>query len=68
MSADPWFARLFDGLNDGKVSVASARLAGMRDYLTVPHSHTFMMRSDLVVRQVLAFLRDGRFARDRPSS
>ena len=67
-SADPWFAALFDGPNDGKVSVASARLAGMRDFLTVPRSHTFMMRSDLVVREVLAFLRHGRFEANSRSS
>jgi pimeloyl-ACP methyl ester carboxylesterase len=68
LSAEPWFAGSFDGPNDGKVAVASARLAGMRDFLTVPRSHTFMMRSDVVIRQVLAFLREGRFEGDRASS
>jgi hypothetical protein len=60
-SIDPWFARVLPGPDDGKVSVASTRLAEMRDFMTVPYSHTFIARRAAVARQVLAFLADGRF-------
>ena len=50
------------GPNDGKVSVASARLPEMQDFLAVDESHTFMLTDSLVIEQVIAFLADGRFA------
>jgi len=62
-SHEPWFAGYFHGPNDGKVSVASARLDGMSDFITVDASHTFMMESRQVQDQVAAFLADGRFRR-----
>jgi hypothetical protein len=62
-SHEPWFARYFHGPNDGKVSVESARLDGMTDFITVDASHTFMMNSPTVRDQVAAFLADGRFRR-----
>jgi triacylglycerol lipase len=49
--------------HDGTVSVASTRLAGMSDHLVVPHTHTFIMNSADVARQIDAFLRLGRFER-----
>ncbi len=49
------------GPNDGKVSVASARLDEMQDFLTVDESHTFMLADSQVFQQVVAFLADGRF-------
>ena len=63
VSLEPWFAAWLPGPNDGKVTVARARLAGMRDFLTVPHGHTFIMNGRDVAAQTIAFLRAGRFAR-----
>jgi len=57
----PGATSVLGGPSDGTVSVASARLDGMRDFLEVPESHTFIMRSDAVAEQVRAFLADGRF-------
>ena len=62
-SREPWFARYFRGPNDGKVSVESAKLNGMSDFITVDASHTFMMTSPEVQDQVAAFLTSGRFRR-----
>lgn len=49
------------GRYDGKVSVASTALDGMKAQLVVPSAHTFIMNSPAVIRQVKAFLRNGAF-------
>lgn len=60
-SLDPWFSSVIQGADDGKVSVESTRLAEMRDFITVPHSHAFMAGSDEVYKQVSSFLTLGVF-------
>jgi pimeloyl-ACP methyl ester carboxylesterase len=62
-SINPLGAVLIDGADDGTVSVASTRLTGMRDWIEVPVSHTFIMRNREVARQTIEFLRAGSFAR-----
>lgn len=47
--------------NDGTVSVESARLEGMKDFIVVRHTHSFIMRSDRVIRQTIYFLQNGIF-------
>ena len=47
--------------NDGKVTVDSTRLDEMTDHLTLPVTHSFMMRNRKVVASTLGFLREGRF-------
>lgn len=65
-SVNPLGSAVLPEPNDGTVSVASTRVEGMTDFITVDASHTFIMRSDEVARQVIAFLRDGRFERSAP--
>ncbi len=60
-SSDPWFSWLIPGEDDGKVSVARARLDEMTDFLVVKEGHTFIMQKDAVIEQVQAFLQQGRF-------
>ena len=50
--------------NDGRVSVASAKLAGMADCIIVRVSHTGLPRHAAVIEQTITFLRNGRFHSD----
>lgn len=63
-SSDPWFSGSIPGDDDGKVSTASAKLDGMKDYLEVPRGHTLMMRDAEVIRQAIHFLKNERFLHD----
>jgi triacylglycerol lipase len=49
--------------NDGKVSVASTRLAGGREHVVLPSGHTWMGWRRDTISHVKSFLRTGAFAR-----
>lgn len=59
--ANPIFSRWIEGENDGKVGVARTALAGMSDFLVVDRGHTWLAWQPVVIRQVQAFLAEGRF-------
>lgn len=60
-SFEPWFSALIPGEDDGKVSVEKTKLDEMTDFLVVEYGHTFIMNKPDVIRQVVFFLRNGRF-------
>src|SRR5262249_13624832 len=63
-----FFAPYLPGANDGKVTVASAELEGMKDFRVIAANHTFMPRDREAIRQTIAFLEHGAFlpARAKP--
>jgi len=63
-SSDPWFSPVIPGEDDGKVSVESAKLNEMSDFITVHNGHTFIMLDQQVISQVLYFLEHGRFSKE----
>lgn len=50
------------GDDDGKVSIESAKVGGMTDFIVVPHSHPFIMTADDVIMETLTFLQNGSFS------
>lgn len=58
---DPVSSYIIHSPNDGKVSVESTKLEGMRDHITLSASHTFFPFNKTAHEQVLAFIKNGQF-------
>ena len=63
-SINLFMSRMIAGADDGTVSVESTKLEGMRDHLEMEVTHTFMMRNDKVIEQVIHYLQTGKFKRE----
>ncbi len=62
-SLNPVFSGVLPGDDDGKVSVDSTMLAGMKEHKVLNVTHTFMMRNTEVMQEVLGFLKQGHFSK-----
>jgi hypothetical protein len=60
-SINPVLSQALPNPDDGKVSVQSTRVEGMKDFIEVRHSHPMIMRADEVIRQTILFLQTGQF-------
>lgn len=60
-SHNPLFSKWLPGPDDGKVSVQSTKLEGMKEHLVVHHTHTWMMWRKEVLNAILRFVQTGSF-------
>ena len=60
-SLNPILSALLPSEDDGKVTVNRTKLVGMKDHITMPVTHPFMMKNKQVIRQVKNFLVSGLF-------
>ncbi|MBW4538999.1 MAG: alpha/beta fold hydrolase [Myxacorys chilensis ATA2-1-KO14] len=58
---NPFSSFIFISANDGKVSVDRAKVEGMKDFLIVRRSHTFLMNDKDVLEQACFFFQNGCF-------
>lgn len=63
-TVNPFLSLMIPGKDDGKVSVESAKLQGMKDFLVVHKTHPFIMNDKKVLKQITAFLKNGVFDRE----
>ncbi|MDP7422426.1 MAG: hypothetical protein QGH40_11130 [bacterium] len=52
---------VFDVPNDGKVAVSAARLEGMKDFIVINRSHTFLMNTEDTFELTRRFIETGSF-------
>lgn len=64
-SVNPILSCLIPGKDDGKVSVVRAKTDGMRDFICLHVTHTFMMSNRRAITQTKHFLNTGTFKQNR---
>lgn len=57
----PMFKLFQTGPSDGIVTVESTKVAGMKQHLVLPVTHTFMMRNNTVIDHTIHYLKTGSF-------
>lgn len=62
---DPISSYIISGDDDGKVSIVSTKIKGMKDHIVVHSSHTFFPSNKDVQKQTIYFLKYGKFDHDK---
>ena len=62
---DPISSAIIPGDDDGKVSIESTKIDGMKDHIVVFSSHTFFPSDEEAKKQVLHFLKNGEFKKEK---
>ena len=60
-TVNPILSLMIPGTDDGKVSIESAKLEGMKDFCVLPATHPFIMNNKLAIGLTLSFLAEGKF-------
>lgn len=60
---NPLFTLCLDKPNDGTITISDSKLSGMTDHISLPATHSFIMRNKQVISQTRYFLEKGRFKR-----
>lgn len=60
-SVNPILSQFLPNPDDGKVSVERTKVEGMKDFIAVPNSHTFIMQASEVIDQAISFIKGGKF-------
>ena len=60
-SIDPVSSTVIPNRDDGKVSIASTKVKGMKQHIVLPVNHTFMVLNHKVISDVISFLAKGEF-------
>lgn len=61
---NPILSQYLSNPDDGKISVENTKVAGMTDFLAVPHSHPFIMKSSDAIGQAFSFIETGQFTHE----
>lgn len=64
-SINPILSLSLENPDDGKVSMEKSKVEGMTDFVAVPHSHPYIMKSAAVIEHTLSFINTGRFMVDK---
>jgi len=64
-SFNPLYSAILPGSDDGVVSVERTKVEGMKDFIVLPYCHTFIMQRDEVIEQVIHFLEQGAFKKNK---
>ncbi len=62
---NPFMSAVLPSYDDGKVTVERTRVVGMADFMIVESSHRYLMNSETVIKNAVAFLQTGSFPRIR---
>lgn len=54
--------------DDGKVSVENTKVEGMRDFISLPVSHPYIMKNKEAIAQTIYYLRHGQFLHAAPAT
>ena len=60
-SINPLASLFISGKDDGRVSIESAKLEGMKDFALVASNHHVIMKKDKTIEKVVQFLKYGTF-------